>query len=84
MHELSLIKNMLQIVDDVARDNGSKPVEQITVELSEFGSMDEGHFRFHFEEATKGTVWQNVKLDIKNVPFGEEAKLVSVRFKEEI
>lgn len=82
MHESSLIQNMLKIIEDVARDNGSKPVEQITVELSEFGSMDEGHFRFHFDLETKGTVWQDVKLDIQKVPFGEEAKLVSVRFRE--
>lgn len=82
MHETSLIQNMLKIVADVARDNGLKPVEAITVELSEFGSMDEGHFRFHFDEAVKGTVWQKVELDIQKIPFGEEAKLVSVRFKE--
>ncbi|MFH1692246.1 MAG: hydrogenase maturation nickel metallochaperone HypA [Candidatus Omnitrophota bacterium] len=82
MHEISLIQNMLKIVEDVARDNGAKPVEAITVELSEFGSLDEGHFRFHFDEATKGTAWQGLKLDIQKVPFGQEAKLVSVRFKE--
>lgn len=82
MHESFLIQNMFKIVEDVARDNGSKPVEAITVELSEFGSMDEDHFRFHFDEVIKGTVWQKVKLDIQKVPFGEEAKLVSVRFRE--
>lgn len=82
MHELSLIQNMLKIAEDVSRDNGSKIIEAITVELSEFGSMDEGHFRFHFNEAVKGTAWQGVKLDIQKVPFGPEAKLVSVRLKE--
>ena len=36
MHESSLIKNMLEVVARVRQDHGNKPVERITVELSEF------------------------------------------------
>lgn len=78
MHESSLIKDMLGVVKKVQEDQGCKPVLRITVELSEFGGMDEAHFRFHFDAETKGTAWQDIDLEIKKVPYGEEAKLVSV------
>ena len=82
MHETSLIKDMLLVAAQVRKENGGKPVKRLTVELSEFGGMDEGHFRFHYAEEIKGTDWQGVSLEIKKVAFGEEAKLVSVTFGE--
>lgn len=82
MHESGLIKNMLKIVEQVQREHQMRPVEGLTVEIAEFGGLTEEHFRFHFEEETRGTVWEGLILQIKKVPVGEEAKLVSVRFKE--
>jgi Zn finger protein HypA/HybF involved in hydrogenase expression len=78
MHESSLIQNMLKVVKQVQEEQGSKPVRGITVELPEFGGMDEAHFRFHFDAAIQGTAWQDMGLEIKKVPYGIDAKLVSV------
>jgi Zn finger protein HypA/HybF involved in hydrogenase expression len=81
MHELSLIQNMLDVVAWVKKDHGEKEVSGVTVELPEFGSLDEDHFRFHFKEATKGTCWEGLSLEIVRVPLGVDAKLTHVTFK---
>jgi Zn finger protein HypA/HybF involved in hydrogenase expression len=82
MHESSLIKDMLATVSQVQKEQQEKRVKKIAVELSEFGALNEEHFRFHFDEETKGTAWQGVGLEIRKVPFGIDAKLVSVTFGE--
>ena len=82
MHETSLIKNMLKVVEEVQRQHDSKDIERLTVEISEFAGMTEEHFRQHFVEETKNTPWQDVELEINKRPYGEEARLVSVRFRE--
>ncbi len=82
MHETTLIKNMLSVVSKVAQEQGNKQVKKITVELSEFGMMDEEHFRYHFDEEIKTTQWKDIALEIKKVPNGIDARLVSVTFKE--
>lgn len=82
MHESSLIKDMLNAADQVCREQGKKVVRKLTVELPEFGSLSEEHFRFHFDEEIKGTPWQNTALEIKRVRFGADAKLVSVTLGE--
>lgn len=82
MHESSLIKNMLKVAEQVRSEQGKKHVRKLTVELSEFGALSEEHFRFHFNEETKGTPWQATALEIKKVRFGIDAKLVSVTLGE--
>jgi len=81
MHEHSLIKNMLDVVEQVKKDHGNRAVTGITVELPEFGALNEEHFRFHFNEAIKGTDWEGLQLEMVRVPFGVDAKLTHVSFK---
>ena len=78
MHESSLIKNMIAAIEQVRAENGARPVKRIEVELAQFGTMDEEHFRFHFKEAVKGTSLAKAKIDFTKVPFGTDARLVSV------
>ena len=83
MHEHSLIKNMLDVVEQVKKDNGNKEVTGITVELPEFGALNEEHFRFHFNEAVKNTPWEGLQLELVRVKtFGVDAKLTHVSLKE--
>ncbi|MFH0940982.1 MAG: hydrogenase/urease maturation nickel metallochaperone HypA [Candidatus Omnitrophota bacterium] len=82
MHEHSLIKNMLDVVERVKKDQGSREVAGVTVELPEFGALNEEHFRFHFNEAIKNTPWEDLQLEIVRVSFGVDAKLTHVSFKE--
>ncbi len=83
MHEYSLIKNMLDVVEQVKKDNSDKEAVGITVELPEFGALNEEHFRFHFNEAVKNTPWKGLQLEIVRVSFGVGARLTHVSFREE-
>lgn len=78
MHEYTLIKDMLTVIEAVRREHESRPVKKITVELAEFGTMDEEHFIFHFHELCRGTDLENLKIDFKKVPTGVDARLVDV------
>ena len=71
---------MLKAVEDVQRTHKMRPVRKITIELSEFSSVNEEHFKFHFLEATKGTDFEKIELEFLKVPFGPEAQLVQVTF----
>ncbi len=82
MHETSLIKDMLATIAQVRKEHEGAPVKKINVELSDFSGMDEEHFRFHFDEETHGTELEGIGLEIIKVPFGADAKLVSVTFGE--
>jgi Zn finger protein HypA/HybF involved in hydrogenase expression len=82
MHETGLIKNMLETVRHIQEEHAGRQIEAITVEMSVFGGWDEGHFREHFQEAVTGTPLQDVRLEIKKVMTGPEARLVSVTFKD--
>ena len=80
MHETSLIKEMLEVAARVQRDNHHRPIASLKVEISEFGGWDPDHFREHFAQATIGSDWQGVRLDIVSVPTGPEARLTQVTF----
>jgi len=80
MHESSLMQGMLKEIEDVRLKNKGRKVRKITVALATFGNITEEHFRTHFLEATQGTDIENIKLEIQKVPFGLDARLVSVTF----
>jgi Zn finger protein HypA/HybF involved in hydrogenase expression len=83
MHETSLIKNMLAVVKKAKEERPGYAVIGITVELPAFGSMDEEHFKFHFNEEVKGTQWENLKLELIKVDsFELDPKLTHVTFRE--
>ena len=75
---------MIGVIEQTSRENGARPVERIEIELARFGTMDKEHFRFHFKEAVKGTSLEKVKIDFTQVPFGIDARLVSVTLKDRI
>ena len=82
MHESSMMKNMLDVIVRVQKEKAPKSVVGITVELPEFGALTEEHFRFHFDEATKGTPWKHLNLEIIRVPFGVDAKLTHLTLRD--
>lgn len=73
---------MLEVIRRMEKENAPKKAVGITVQLPEFGSLDEDHFRFHFEEATRETPWQGLCLEIVKVPFGVDAKLSCVTLRD--
>ncbi len=81
MHESSFFKGMLDAVARTEQEHGNGTAVRIIVELSEFGGWDEEHFREHFRQATAGGRWDRLGLEIRKVPLGPEARLVSVELR---
>lgn len=55
-HELSLMANLLQKIEDAARqDSPDSKVVAVRVRLGALANISADHFREHFEEAVRGT-----------------------------
>ena len=83
MHETTLIKRMLDVVERVQKEQPQGVIKGITVELPEFSSMDEEHFRFHFQEAVKDSTWAHLELEIVRVDVGIDPKLTHVTVRKD-
>ncbi|WP_372779587.1 hydrogenase maturation nickel metallochaperone HypA [Litorivivens sp.] len=65
MHELGITRNIVSIVADAA---GSNPVARVSVKIGEFSAVLPDALHFCFDSCTRGTVLENARLEIINVP----------------
>jgi hydrogenase nickel incorporation protein HypA/HybF len=64
MHEASLIANLMNRIDEIARSEGAKRVVGVSVWLGALSHMSQAHFAEHFERAAAGTVAEGARLDV--------------------
>ncbi len=88
MHELSLLKNLLRKIEDIARENGSDRVVAVVVKLGALAHISPEHLREHFETAIAGTIIEGADLQIElgadiNDEHAQEIMLASVELAEE-
>ena len=67
MHELSLCKAMLSIINNHVAGKSCTKVNVVVLEIGQLAAVDESALRFSFEVITKGTVAENARLDIIEV-----------------
>ena len=65
MHEASLMKNLMEKVERLARAHGSGRVTGVGVTLGALSHFSPDHFREHFERASLGTVAEGASLEIE-------------------
>ncbi len=87
MHEFSLLKDLLNKMKIIARDNNSDKVIGVKVKLGALAHISPDHFRGHFEQAVKGTIAEGAKLEIETLtdmsdPHAQEIILESVEIAE--
>jgi len=87
MHEFSLLKDLLNKMKTIARDNNSDKVTGVKVKLGALAHISADHFRGHFEQAVKGTIAEGAKLQIETStdmsdPHAQEIILESVEIAE--
>lgn len=64
MHELSLCRAILDIINEnVAGKNGAR-VKKITLEIGELAAVDESALRFGLEAIGRGTLAESADVDI--------------------
>jgi len=69
VHEASLMKNLLAIVDEAARNEGGGPVRVVHLRIGEMAGVSPDALRFAFDVMAKGTAAEGGALEIEHVPL---------------
>ena len=67
MHELSLCRSLLDIINEHAAGKHFKCIKKVTLEVGQLAAVDESALRFGFEITAKGTLAEDAVLDIITV-----------------
>lgn len=62
MHELSLLENVREILEDHAINQNFSKVTQVTLEIGKLSCIEPEALRFGFDVVMKGSLAQNAKL----------------------
>jgi len=68
MHELSLAVSIIETVLNVAKENNVKKILEINLEIGDLTAVNEDRLRFTLEIASKDTIAENAKINIKKKP----------------
>ena len=69
MHEVSLMKNMLETVERAACAEGEGPVKVIHLRIGEMSGVNIDALSFAFDVLKKGTVAEGGRLEFEQVPL---------------
>jgi len=67
MHELSLCRAILDIINEQLAEKNCLRVKKVSLEIGQLAAVDESALRFGFEAITQGTIAEHAILDIINV-----------------
>ncbi len=74
MHEVSLMKNLLEIVERAAGEGGVERVSVIHMKIGEMSGVSTEALEFAFEVLSGGTVAHGGRLEFEKVPFRIECR----------
>ena len=69
MHEVSLMKNLLAIVERAALGEGAGPVRVIHLKIGEMTGVNSDALQFAFECLSRGTAAEGGRLEFEQVPL---------------
>jgi hydrogenase nickel incorporation protein HypA/HybF len=78
MHELSLVRGLVQQIDALAGQNAASRVTVIRLKLGPLAHIEPGHLREHFVEAARGTLAATARLEIETTEELHELTLESI------
>ena len=87
MHEGTLIRELVNKVNEQAAANGAKRVVAVQVKVGDFSHVSANHLREHFEHEAAGTLCEGARLDTVTVggldnPLSLEIVLDSIEIEE--
>ncbi|HOK56756.1 MAG TPA: hydrogenase/urease maturation nickel metallochaperone HypA [bacterium] len=66
MHELSVVNNILKIVERVCEENNAKKVLKINIKINPYSCLDEENLNFIFSSITKEKeIYKDTKIEVK-------------------
>ena len=68
MHEMSYIAKMVNMAEEVARENNAIGVKKIVIEIGKTSGVMPYYMHKYFPDAAKGTLLENAELECIEVP----------------
>lgn len=65
MHEISLLENVLEILEEHAKSQGFSQVKKIRMEIGKLSCVEPDALRFGFDVVMKNTLVGNAELEIR-------------------
>jgi hydrogenase nickel incorporation protein HypA/HybF len=69
VHEATLMKNLLAIVDRAAHEEGGGPVRVVHLRIGAMAGVSEDALRFAFDVMAKDTAAEGAALEVEKVPL---------------
>src|SRR5690348_17046206 len=69
MHELSIAKNIVEIIKESVKENNLADIDTVVLKIGELAGVVSDSLQFSLEAISVDTELQNVKYDMQKVPF---------------
>jgi len=81
MHEASLVSGLIAQLEPIAHEQGS--IASVRVRLGALAHISPEHFRWHFDQAVRGTALEGTRVDVETLddvhdPRAQDVVLESV------
>jgi hydrogenase nickel incorporation protein HypA/HybF len=74
MHERSLVRSLIEQVNEELRTRSLGPLRGIRLELGEFSGVEPSLLQLAFEEMARDVWGHNVKLDLEIIPLSAQCQ----------
>lgn len=81
MHEVSIIENVIKIVEDKAKENNLKKINNVSLKIGEMSGVMEDSLRFAFDCASKDTIMEDANLLIEKIEATGGCRSCGITFK---
>jgi hydrogenase nickel incorporation protein HypA/HybF len=69
IHEVSIAENILEIVEEVAKQHQLERIEKVVLEIGQFSGVEPDLLRFAFQVIVDNTLLQNTEIEILTPPL---------------
>jgi len=78
MHETSLIPNLIEKIEAVAKENAATRITSVELAIGALAAISPDHLKEHFDEAVPGTLAEGaeLKITISEDPLAPESNSV--------
>jgi len=69
MHEFSIVSNLFEIMEDVAKENNLIRIDKVVLTVGKMRQVVPVAMEMAFEAVTKGTIAENAELELEFLPI---------------
>ena len=81
MHEMSLMRDLMRKISEVASRENARRVVSVNVWLGALSHMSPAHFQEHFDEVAAGTLAEGARLQIETSEDIHDPQAQSILFR---